>query len=1820
MEKGIYKYSPALQFEIGRLGSAFVNLCTQSPSLYIDLPLYESQSIGGLNLHCYVLDAGSTYETFTFNCTFKFSYDVSLTVSSSTELCVNNPSGSKHKYQLNTSNNRYESLEDKSYVVSLYNEETCLTTYTLFDESENENVFVRSGTTHYLNLIKLKNGKEITITRDTSNRILQVENPLSNERIKFAYYESIITVQVKPLTDNQTLYEFIYYIDDNENFEIVYYTSNVYRYVNLICSSSSFVVQEEALGGDIFSTNTFTRNSTTKKITKFTDNNNNITDISYGNRYATITNNRNDEQTKYVWDHIGRLTHVYDLKRNTFSNISYDSYNHVVIKSSNLFNTKILNPNYIGSSTGKTNTFDYQGKVNDLFSVIVVASYNYTLQFKINIVFEKLDDNNNVIESDSVEPYDYDIYNYGTSNPYVFSTYSNINFNRVKVVITETQGSGTYSVYLYNAGFTENYLYKGKLLVGALKYGSLTGFTVTNNRIISSSSGVPEYDEKDRLIKFTDSYGNIMEYTYDENDNVLSVKTRKGSYVPTKTYTYDSTNNRQLTEKDDSVSSLIKSTTLDNRGLFSSSKVINSSNVELESVTAEYNSNSTPLYNKLTQVYNHNNDSNPITDVIEYTYENKELVKTTFDGRSVSYTINEKPHDYDNVKLNNINIVEYTYKTKNVSGVEIATELIESKTYQNGAYYFEYDSNDKLTAVKYSASFSSTDATTLHTFEYQTINGNDVLSKVTSTSPLFGSNIKEYCYDKYGNLVGTKQTGNGNNFNEFACANNKITQINNQTIITKKETQYGKSKLLFANYVRAHKSNIKLCDFSISIDNEDVSSLTSTKVYSVLCNNIVDKEIDETSDNFLNHYKIGEEWFNESKNKISSNMLKTDGTMKYISINPSSYKTDSEFANYVFDFSNGNFLSNSNQTVAFTFKNEYLDGETSVLLAIKNFDGVDEFIFNSSDLLVVLENTSNYSFIKLCSASNSNDSLDITQIGDLSIPLPKDNNKWHFVSVTYSESKLVLFVDGLYIEHTLSTSKIRNAKMLYFGMNIASNYNSYITNNNADFDLSNIIVPYKKSLSLDEIATLWNLFETRNEVVTNELLDSSNASSNTTFNTVFELPNTVNKEYISFDKSLVSSSGLRPSIDYSMASLLDTNLKKFVFDDSTYNYAYKLCGKQITYEIDSTTYSKTLSVSFMFKPNGTINETHNLLKLASSQLEVALAYMNGALYFDSNTSLSPLSTDISDSEWSLITLTMDQTVDNCSNQVFEYKFELFINGVYKASQTISLSTEFLGFSEMLVDFISTTNCNETDSPCLIKDLLLCDVLIETAEMNKLNNKSFINTQFDSLGLKTNEKIVKDNVEIINTSFEYDSNTRFKKESVIGTSDNRIYTYTFDDFGRVTKQVIAQPGISNEYHEISYTYDNKGQLVKEKYTTIAQAGNSSSESTYTYDDYGNMTSYVDYDGGTHTFTYDTDNKLTSIDGQEVTFNISSGRMSLNPSSINGMTLTFTGRNLSTLVSDTAAIRFDYNEQGLRTYKINSKNQTFYEYFYDLDGKLIADNKVASTGAEDRINFLYHNNYLYGFTHNGTYYYYLRDSLGCINGIFDASGNLVVEYRYNAFGKILDITGELKDTIGVYNPIRYKGYYYDVETSMYYCHSRYYYPEICRWISGNNEKCLNSLNIIGLNLFAYCHNNPIYFIDSFGDYPIKLKQNKQGQKRNLYNILNIHHPKQLTNIMKEILNMISYNYYLLNNIFTNTLDDNLDGSTSQGESTESKHSNSHSNLEQNFPYTKVAEEHDVKQIPDDYSDALPNVNSKGYLIGKMGIVNPSFDNLDDWWWGI
>ena len=141
----------------------------------------------------------------------------------------------------------------------------------------------------------------------------------------------------------------------------------------------------------------------------------------------------------------------------------------------------------------------------------------------------------------------------------------------------------------------------------------------------------------------------------------------------------------------------------------------------------------------------------------------------------------------------------------------------------------------------------------------------------------------------------------------------------------------------------------------------------------------------------------------------------------------------------------------------------------------------------------------------------------------------------------------------------------------------------------------------------------------------------------------------------------------------------------------------------------------------------------------------------------------------------------------------------------------------------------------------------------------------------------------------------------------------------------------------------------------------------------------------------------------------------------------------------------------------------KNGVWQHYLYDGSGQLTA---IRYKGAD---------------------YYYVRNGLMTITGLVDANGASVVNYFYDSWGNMLNITGSMAASLGKDNPYRFKGYYYDEETGMYYLKSRYYQPEICRFISAD-VYIATELNMNGSNIYSYCKNNPVMLMDSDGSFAI------------------------------------------------------------------------------------------------------------------------------------
>ena len=250
----------------------------------------------------------------------------------------------------------------------------------------------------------------------------------------------------------------------------------------------------------------------------------------------------------------------------------------------------------------------------------------------------------------------------------------------------------------------------------------------------------------------------------------------------------------------------------------------------------------------------------------------------------------------------------------------------------------------------------------------------------------------------------------------------------------------------------------------------------------------------------------------------------------------------------------------------------------------------------------------------------------------------------------------------------------------------------------------------------------------------------------------------------------------------------------------------------------------------------------------------------------------------------------------------------------------------------------------------------------------------------------------------------------------------------------------------------YEYDNNGNILCRRETEFTLSSNVEEKSFTTYN-YTYMGDRVMSYNGTE-FAYDALGNPTTYRGYAATWDV--------------------GRYLQTY-KDT---RFSYDGRGRRSAKGEIK------FNYDANDRLIKQS--------DGLEFIYDASGVAGVVYQGNTYFYQKDIFNNITKILDENGSIIVQYTYDAWGNhaVLDGNGqEIGDAahIGNKNPFRYRSYYFDTETGLYYLKSRYYDPEICRFITIDNISYIDPETINGLNLYAYCLNNPVNMYDENGDMP-------------------------------------------------------------------------------------------------------------------------------------
>ena len=385
-----------------------------------------------------------------------------------------------------------------------------------------------------------------------------------------------------------------------------------------------------------------------------------------------------------------------------------------------------------------------------------------------------------------------------------------------------------------------------------------------------------------------------------------------------------------------------------------------------------------------------------------------------------------------------------------------------------------------------------------------------------------------------------------------------------------------------------------------------------------------------------------------------------------------------------------------------------------------------------------------------------------------------------------------------------------------------------------------------------------------------------------------------------------------------------------------------------------------------------------------------------------------------------------------------------------------------------------------------------------------DGKSFVSndgvtneTSTDDFGRTTQVRTVRSGGKLVfDTDYEYangkaensTTNLVSKYSQSYGSDSVLSYDYSYDANGNITE--IKQNGkLTNKY-----VYDSLNEL-KEEYDYVNKF-----YINYSYDGAGNLQNKYEqaldpnygYPTGTqngNTYEYtDTSwkDKLTKINGDNITYDANGNPLTYR----DGMSMTWkNGRQLATFTNGDTSISYGYDSDSVRTTK--TVNGIKYTYAY-LNGQLLYETRGDAKFyySYDSNGILY--NVRYTLTDGGTEYsyYYTHNSRGDIVGIYNGVGELKAHYEYDAWGNVISITDNNGNAItnpnhvGNLNPFRYRGYYQDTETGLYYLMSRYYDAVTHRFINADGYFQAGT-SILEANTFAYCGNNPVSHSDTNGN---------------------------------------------------------------------------------------------------------------------------------------
>ena len=1151
----------------------------------------------------------------------------------------------------------------------------------------------------------------------------------------------------------------------------------------------------------------------------------------------------------------------------------------------------------------------------------------------------------------------------------------------------------------------------------------------TKGNIIGSSNGQAKsnfkYNTNNQLIDVSTSKGMTYGVKYDSEGRMISSNSAYGISNEIEYIDSDSSNNNNLT---------IKSTT----------KVENIENVTTSKYDAYgyLSSEIDEIGNTTSYIYDMMGSLKKVVDslgkVTEYDYDsfNNMITMSLNGGNTTRYSYDSR-HKLIRIKNENL---EYSFKYdnfNNISEVSLNNTVLAKLTYENDnivsmrygesgdIYYFSYDVEDNIKEIKYGSSIR-------YRFNYNNLN------QLISITNQAGEVLNRYEYDLEGNVI--KDSSNYHDLSYTYDNNGNLIRssynINNKKIIQSYET-LSRSE---GSYPEMILNEFEDCDFNVGLfllnsnlkgNNKEYESLdTSSRKYQkelVRDNNVPCLDFGRNPKGIV--YKVENENYGYPVGTVGMWFKPSSlSTTEYL-FSQKNNKGNGFLGVYIKDKKLHVEIYNSNNT-----RIELLTSKYEVRNNAWNFFGISYYLPTSDGY-----SDGDEGEIKFCLNGN----IQTMEMTGRNYGLEMDKNPAYHIGHMYYNGELSPFDGKIALLMIGNNNTNLNANEM---MNFYKLTHDYICDNQNDFDYRAVKSSGTSLYTLD--STILNQYE------------------------IFPLKN-----------DLKSLKGKEPK---------KFDLRAYAKYDSDRSFNYNYLNKDYSFVADGNMLEYNLNIgdsgTIMFRAYTDAKTSNQYFFEAKNKAKTRLGLYkdsNDMLCLDLDGTIVTTGLKFTAGAWHTVGISYDTEDPNDSQVVFKYKnLRFYLDGKIEERKI----TTWFNYSNLSLligrryDTESIDNYNDS-YPLLgqIEMLAVSNYYVSASTLNNLSNEiNGINkiNEYNELDMLRYSKVYSGSKQILSNYYSYKTNSKYQnalssiieEESKFYGSSHYIRSYKTDSLGNVTNVSDSVFGSH------AYTYNSRGFLIKEDNTS------------YTYDDNGNMIT-----SGNSTYKYDNLNRLISINGDSIFYSFTNPG---NPRLFKDTEYKFEGRRLVGIsedlgVDEQQTVDYTYNSNGLIIKKVlgywyaDDRDSEEYTTKYYYDGEKL----ITEIGPRNRLDFLYdENGILYGLIKDSSRkYFYIRDFMSNILGLVDDSGNIVVKYKYDAYGNRISITDTSGCDLGNINPFRYKGYYYDDDVEMYYCKSRFYVPSWHRWLNSDSINYLEPKNITSLNLFTYCNNNPVMYVDENGKFP-------------------------------------------------------------------------------------------------------------------------------------